>query len=783
VAREAISAWYDGERCDAAPAAVAGHIASCARCTAFQRALGAVAELTDSQVGRPPTAGVVPGTSERRLARARVRLAVRLGVALAGLAALVPALVEAAGHGGHEAHESVAFTGAISVALLCAAARPALARAYVPVLVAASVLLVLTSVVDVDEGRVTGVHELRHLGVLVGCVLVALLASGDGLGRPSLHLRPRSRFPTGSARVRAISRTALPALGAAVLAALVLLVAAPASAHAELERSTPAADAVLQQPPSSVSLVFNESVTLLPDSVRVFGPGGDRVDEGSVERAHGDDATAEVGVRRGLPDGTYLVSYRVVSADSHPVAGAYTFVVGHPSTAPVAPPSGSGSSSRTVDVALGLSRALTYAGSALGLGGFAFLVWCWPTGWASRRARVLVDVGIGVLGVGTLLALVLKGPYDAGLGLSRVTDRGLLREVLGTTYGRALDGRLFLVALLVLLVTYREHVPRRVLAAAPAVLLLATGVTFALGGHAAAGGHRALAVASDTVHVTAMSLWLGGLAMLLGAVLVRGGRLDELSHPIFRFSTLATGAVTVLIATGVYQTLREVRSWDVLLHTHYGHVLVVKLGLVGLAFLAAAGSRTWVWQTVNPVVPVLAATSMPASGSADPLPDGRPSLGRLRASVGAETTMLVAVLAATAMLVTSDPAVAAPQPHPVSANLTVGPDRVHVSAVPSGPRRLQLTLRVTDAAGKPTVPKEVDASLRLPSSDIGLLPVTLTGAGMHMGSGSDMGTGTQSAGTFTGVVGVPVTGTWQLAVTVRTTAIDEATAYVDVPIG
>jgi copper transport protein len=86
---------------------------------------------------------------------------------------------------------------------------------------------------------------------------------------------------------------------------------------------------------------------------------------------------------------------------------------------------------------------------------------------------------------------------------------------------------------------------------------------------------------------------------------------------------------------------------------------------------------------------------------------------------------------------------------------------------------------VTDAAGKPTVPKEVDASLRLPSSDIGPLPVTLTGgAGMHMGSGSGM-----AAGTYTGVVGVPVTGTWQLAVTVRTTAIDEATAYVDVPIG
>ena len=97
-----------------------------------------------------------------------------------------------------------------------------------------------------------------------------------------------------------------------------------------------------------------------------------------------------------------------------------------------------------------------------------------------------------------------------------------------------------------------------------------------------------------------MSIWLGGLSLLLGAVLVRGRSATRPTPPVLRFSTLATGAVTALIVTGTYQTLREVRSWDVLLHTHYGHVLVVKLGIVGLAFLAAAGSRTWVWQTVEP---------------------------------------------------------------------------------------------------------------------------------------------------------------------------------------
>jgi copper transport protein len=545
-----------------------------------------------------------------------------------------------------------------------------------------------------------------------------------------------------------------------VVVVLVVLAATPASAHAMLAGSNPEADAILTTPPTTVDLTFNEAVTLLPDSIRVYGPDGSRVDDTPVARSHGDGATAAVGLRPDLSAGSYLVSYRVVSADSHPIAGAYTFAVGHVSRAPDLV--GDDTGSNVVDVGLGISRWLGYAGSALGLGGFAFLVWCWPAGWSVRRARLLVTGGVGVLIVGTLLGLLLKGPYDEGSGLGAVTDGPLLRQVLATTYGQALDARLLLLAALVLLLTYREQVPAPVLIVAPAALLLGTGVTFALCGHAAAGGHRPLAVASDTVHVSAMSIWLGGLAMLLGAVLVSGRR-AEATPPVLRFSTLATGAVTVLIATGVYQTLREVRSWDVLLHTHYGHVLVVKLGIVGLAFLAAAGSRTWVWQTVNPVVPVHAATSAPPG----PMVDGRPQLRRLRLSVGLETLLLIGVLVASALLVTSDPARSSAPAGPVATTITVGPDHVRVSAVPDGARRVEVTLDVTDAEGSPTEPREIGASLSLDSEQVGPLPITLEASGR---------------GHRTGRVSVPLSGDWELAVTVRTSAIDEATGYVDVPV-
>ena len=367
-----------------------------------------------------------------------------------------------------------------------------------------------TAAVAAPGRRLVPANPREPPGLFGRLVLVRGRQSREALST-SYDEEPVDADPSAvSAGVRLLGRSALPALAATFVVALLLLIGPPASAHAMLEGSTPAADAVLTAPPSSVDLVFNEAISLLPDSVRVFGPDGTQVDSGAVAHSHGDAATASVGVQPDLPDGTYLVSYRVVSADSHPVEGAFTFVIGHPSRAPAVAPPVDGS--RSVDAALGLSRWLTYAGSAPRTGRLRVpgLVLagevvgpgapgCW---WAPASGLTL----------GTLLALLLKGalPTRAWASAAPRTAR-LLREVLGTTYGRALDARLLLIAVLVLLLTYREHVPPRWLAAAPGVLLAGTGVTFALCGHAAAGSLRPLAVVSDPLHVAAMSIWLGGL--------------------------------------------------------------------------------------------------------------------------------------------------------------------------------------------------------------------------------------------------------------------------------
>lgn len=513
-----------------------------------------------------------------------------------------------------------------------------------------------------------------------------------------------------------------------VVAGLVLL-SGPAQAHAVLEGSDPGQGAVVSTLPATVTLRFDESVTLLPASLQVFGPDGARVDDGPATRPGGSSREASVAVSS-QQHGTYLVSWRVISADSHPVSGAFTFSVGTTSTAPLAPVS---RPSRTVAWSLGVARWLGYAGSALLLGVLVVLAWCWPEGRGSR-ASVLLWSGVGVLAVGAVLELLLKGPYDASLGVSAICRGDLVWEVLGTTYGRAVLVR-FLLALVGAGLILRPN--RWVIG----LWALAVGVTFGLSGHAAAGSQRALTLLSETVHAVAASIWLGGLALLL-TVALRSGAALEVAR---RFSRLAFGCVVAVVVTGLFQTWRGVGwSWGALSGTEYGHVLLFKLAVVVYVLFLAGLSRAWVWRTIEsaaePDVPLLART------------------------VGGEAFGLVVVLALTSGLVATEPARTAYHPT-TSASLVIQGDTVRVSAVPTADREVALHLYLLDSAGRPTDPPEVDASVSMGS--IGPLPVQLDDGG---------------PGHRLGVIDVPVAGTWKLAVTVRTTAIDEATKTVDVPI-
>ncbi len=343
------------------------------------------------------------------------------------------------------------------------------------------------------------------------------------------------------------------ALGALVVA-LVVVAAAPASAHATLLSTEPQNGGVYDKPPAEVKLRFSEPVEVALGGIRVYTSDRERVVTGGPE--HPDGAQSEVVASLPkLSDGTYVVTWRVTSSDSHPIEGAYTFQVGSKATLTKKNAQGIANSllaatggSKTVGVLYGIDRAVLFGSLALLIGGAVFLVVVWPRGREDRRAAWVVWAGWIGVAVTTVLGIALEGVYAAGLSLSKVFDPSVFRDVLDTRYGKVALVRLALLALafplLRKLLHRRDGEPARPLPAwwMAASVLVGAGfaVTPGIAGHAGTGIQTGLAIPADLVHVAGMACWLGGLVVLCVAVLPKGD-VDELRVVLPRYSALALG--------------------------------------------------------------------------------------------------------------------------------------------------------------------------------------------------------------------------------------------------
>ncbi|MBU6531018.1 copper resistance CopC/CopD family protein [Streptomyces sp. NPDC057245] len=377
--------------------------------------------------------------------------------------------------------------------------------------------------------------------------------------------------------------------------------AGPASAHAALTGSDPRQGAVVDRAPAQVSLTFSESVSMDDDSVRVLDPKGKRVDDGGPSGTGG--TTYAVKLHAGLPDGTYTVTYQVVSADSHPVAGAYTFSVGAPSETSVsatAQAAGGG----FIGALYGVGRYVSYAGFAVLVGGAAFVLACWPRGAGVRVVQRFTVSGWLALTAATLLLLLLRGSYTGSGKFADVFDLGLLGEVLQTKTGAALVSRLLLLAAAALFVAVlfgaydkREDEERRDitfgLAVGGTVVAAGLAATWAMSEHASVGLQAGLAMPVDVIHLIAVATWFGGLTALL-VVLYRGPADTPVpAAAVRRFSAVAFGSVVALVATGTYQSWRQLGSWTAFTDTRYGQLLLAKIGLVAVLVGIAYFSRRW----------------------------------------------------------------------------------------------------------------------------------------------------------------------------------------------
>ncbi|MFU8853574.1 copper resistance CopC/CopD family protein [Micromonospora sp. SL1-18] len=598
---------------------------------------------------------------------------------------------------------------------------------------------------------------------------------------------------TDSCRVAAVALL----LGLATLIGLQTWAAGPAQAHAELIGTTPPNGAHLDAAPAQVTLRFSEAVTPVRGGMRVLGPDGGTLRSG---QPHADGGTVTFSLPGGLGDGIYTVAWRVSSADSHPIEGAFIFSVGAAGRSPAmmgipAPPGQPG-----LGVAFGVVRWLGYAGAAALAGGVAFLVLCWPAGWADRRARRLLHVGWAGSVVAAVAAFLVQGPYAAGVSAAHLADRELLSETLHTTYGVTVLVR---IGLLVVAGPALLRPASRRARAALAVAVAGLPATWPAAGHAHVGRQAAAGFVADALHLAAMATWLGGLATLLVCVLpwARHRGPVESAATASRFSRVAFGSVIVLMVTGTYQAWRIIPGWDVLATTAYGRLLDLKVaGLVvilGFAAVSRSVVRRRYGKPATLAMPARAASLLGARVAGDlptasvgvptdELPAGRvPEVDtrRLRRSVTVEFGLALVVLGLTSALVATTPAtppaatgmgeMAGGSVMATGAYSAVldGPagsgERVSVTVSPGHIGSNQVTIAVQDGMGMARAVPEVTARLSLPQAGLGPLPVDLTSRG---------------AGAFAGTVTLPQSGTWRLDVTVRTSDIDEHTLSTQLPV-
>ncbi|MEU3761851.1 copper resistance CopC/CopD family protein [Streptomyces albogriseolus] len=573
------------------------------------------------------------------------------------------------------------------------------------------------------------------------------------------------------------------------LLVLLLAGAAPASAHAALRASDPEDGSVVRTAPTHITLTFTESVGLLEDSFRIYGPDNRRVPMEEPEHAAGAADTARAALPRDLGEGTYTVAWRVVSADSHPVSGAFTFSIGKPSPTPPAAPQDHAEHPVTKSL-YDTGRYLAYLAAALLLGTAAFAALCRPPDTGPLRAPLLF--GWWTLLVTTAALLILRAPYEKGTSPGTALDVSAFPDTVSGRPGMALLSRLaLLLTAALLLPVLRDRSPRTRVTAG-AAFSVALALTWASAEHASAGIQVPVAMTSSVLHLLAMACWLGGLAALL--LTLHRARTPPPYDTVARFSRVAFTSVTVLVVTGAYQSWRGLGSWSALTETAYGRTLAVKLAATVFLLSAAALSRRW---TALLARPAAAGERVPALvGAPGPPPAPRTThmttvepetLHRraLRRSVLAEVVVAVAVLLVTTVLTGTLPsraeaeAAKAPEPQvaglPGAQALTVPYD----TGTPGGSGTVQLTMDpgrvgenglqavVFGPQGALTFVPELRVTFTLPSKDVGPIDAGLTDRGGYWATND---------------LTLPLEGAWTMKLTVRVSDIDQVTVEREVRI-
>jgi copper transport protein len=489
-----------------------------------------------------------------------------------------------------------------------------------------------------------------------------------------------------------------PALVAATVAAMLAL-PSTASAHAYLVKTVPAASVVLNAPPPNIQLTYDEAVEPRFAIISVTNVDGHQETTAPVHRSPSDPDTLVVPLRPNLPEGWYLIYWRAISVDGHPVNGFFTYAVGpNPGPAPQFRIPNISATATTPQLLITRWAMFVFVMGAIGLFVMRLLV-------ARPVVRAVEGVRLHALSVAFVVASVL-GLIAIPVYLDVSTANDSLRSVFDltalvplyrvTAFGRAMVDlelcfALFCVAAGVTLWLDRPDRARRSVAAliassgaflAAAAVLIVPGAA----GHAAQTSPRGLTLVFDWLHLASGSVWLGGLIglLVLWSTVPSRQRVPALSVCVARFSNVALVSVLVLAATGIGEAIEHMPAVNALWETGYGEAILVKAGLLGGAILIASGNLL---------------RSRPRLIAAQRRPElGEPAARLLRRLVSGEVVVVIGIVFAAAVLSSLPP------PPPAfalenSALAKVGPGRVVQTITHAG-----YTLQVLVSPNKAAAP-------------------------------------------------------------------------------
>jgi copper transport protein len=456
-----------------------------------------------------------------------------------------------------------------------------------------------------------------------------------------------------------------------------------ASAHATLIRSEPADGAILDESPRRLVLTFNEPVS--PLVLRLVAADGTAT---PLEGATLADQTLTVELPA-LADGGYVASWRVVSSDGHPIGGSVVFSVGAGGAPAIRP--ADDAPDRPLEAAIVIVRTLVYAGLFVGVGGMFFAAFIAAPPKAAMRTTV---AALAMTPVALFIAIGLQGLDALGLKIGDIVEAPPWRAGFETSYGAAALIAVF-AAVTALVGLGAQPRAKKALAA---LGLAALGLAFAATGHASAAAPQWLTRPAVFFHTTGVAVWAGALPPL--AFLLLGRDQGDGAAALARFSRVIPYAVAPLAAAGIVLAVIQVGTFEALIDTAYGLVLLAKGLLLAVLFGLAAANRLWL------TAPALAGDSI--------------ATRRLAASVAAEVVLVAAILAVVALWRFTPPpralAAAIEPPAIVHIHNDKGMAMVTITPGRAGPVSVSVALAAHD--GAPLTAREVTLTLALPAAGI-----------------------------------------------------------------